>query len=251
MEVVFLGTGCGVPSKRRASPALLIEIKEKPFLFDSGPGSLRRLHEAGIKWNDLTHIFYTHFHVDHIGDLPAILFAAKNPEDLREKDLVILGPKGLKDFYAQLLRLYGDQIISSHYKVNIEEMEDKEEREFEGIKIFTRTLQHTPRSLGYRIEDAGGKAIVYSGDTDYCRELVLLAQDADLAIFESSFPDKMKVSGHLTPPLACKMAQEAGCKRLVLTHFYPICEGYDLFEEMKGIFRGELILAEDLMKVRV
>lgn len=250
MEVIFIGTGCGVPSKRRASPALIIKVKGRPFLFDSGSGTLRRMLEVDIEGNDLSHIFYTHLHVDHTADLPAILFAAKNPLGLREEDLVLVGPKGLGNFYRDLLTLYKEQIVSLHYQVIIEEIED-DSREFLGCKIISRTLPHTLQSIGYRIEDDEGRVVVYSGDTDYCSELLLLAEDADLAILESSFPDGMKVPGHLTPSLAGRIAREAGCKRLALNHLYPVCEGYDVVSGASESFGGEVILAEDLMRIEI
>lgn len=250
MEAIFIGTGCGVPSKRRASPALIIKVNGKPLLLDTGVGTLRRLLEVGIQGNDLTHIFYTHLHVDHTAELPAILFAAKNPSNPRLEDLTLCGPKGLEGFYTQLLNLYGQQIVSPHYKVVIDEIEDGS-REFEGWKITARPLLHTPHSTGYRIEDNQSRVVVYSGDTDYCPELVSLAQGADLAILESSFPDEMKVEGHLTPSLAGRIAEEAECKKLVLNHLYPVCKDADVLVAASTYFSGELILAEDLMRIEV
>jgi ribonuclease BN (tRNA processing enzyme) len=85
-------------------------------------------------------------------------------------------------------------------------------------------VAHRPESLAYRIIDRNGKALVYSGDTDVCDGLTAIAADADLMICESAFPDDQKVDGHLTPSLAGRVAQAAAVKRLVLTHFYPVCE---------------------------
>lgn len=59
----------------------------------------------------------------------------------------------------------------------------------------------------------------------------------------------MKV--HLTPTEAGRIAALSGCRRLVLTHFYPSCEAYDLITPCKKLFDGEVILAEDLMRVSV
>ena len=59
-----------------------------------------------------------------------------------------------------------------------------------------------------KLTDSNGKSIVYSGDTDYCPELIELADNCDLLILECSFPDDMKVEGHLTPSEAGKIAAE-------------------------------------------
>jgi ribonuclease BN (tRNA processing enzyme) len=47
------------------------------------------------------------------------------------------------------------------------------------------------------------------------------------------------------------MATRAGARKLVLTHFYPDCEGVDLVQECRRTYSGPLILAEDLMRIEV
>ena len=61
----------------------------------------------------------------------------------------------------------------------------------------------------------------------------------------------MKVDGHLTPSLAGRVARETHCKRLVLTHFYPPCDSHDLAGVVKEQYGGDVILAEDLMRIVV
>jgi ribonuclease BN (tRNA processing enzyme) len=78
-----------------------------------------------------------------------------------------------------------------------------------------------------------------------------LAKGADLLICESAQPDSLQVKGHLTPSLAGETATRAGVRKLVLTHFYPDCEGVDLAQECRQTYSGPLILAEDLMQVEV
>ena len=60
-------------------------------------------------------------------------------------------------------------------------------------------------------------------------------------------PDGQKVEGHLTPSLAGQIAQAAGVKRLVLTHFYPACETVDIENQGRTTYNGELYLARDFM----
>jgi len=96
---------------------------------------------------------------------------------------------------------------------------------------------------------AGNATVVYSGDTDASENLITLARDADLLICESALPDELKTEGHLTPSLAGKMAQQAGVKKLVLTHFYPECDKVDIRQQCAKTFSGEIILAKDLMRI--
>jgi ribonuclease BN (tRNA processing enzyme) len=112
-------------------------------------------------------------------------------------------------------------------------------------------MAHLPGSVGYRIDFKDVKSIAISGDTDYCRNIVELAFEANLLILECSFPDETKVEGHLTPSLAGRIALESRCKRLLLTHLYPICDQFDIQKECEQVYKDEIILGEDLMKIKI
>jgi ribonuclease BN (tRNA processing enzyme) len=108
-------------------------------------------------------------------------------------------------------------------------------------------MAHTAESLGYRLQTRDGLSLAYSGDTDYCANVVALAGEADLFFCECAFPDQLKSEGHLTPRWAGRVAREAGCKRLVLTHLYPACDDIDVMADCSQEFSGEIVVAEDLM----
>jgi len=112
-------------------------------------------------------------------------------------------------------------------------------------------MAHLPGSVGYRIKWQDGKSVVISGDTDYCENIVNLASGVDLLILECSFPDEKKVEGHLTPSLAGRIARESRCKKLLLTHLYPICDQHDILTQTKQAFDGEIVISEDLMRVQI
>ena len=118
-----------------------------------------------------------------------------------------------------------------------------------GVDIDTAPMEHSPQSVAFRLTGPGGQRLVYSGDTDYSEQLVDLARQADLLICESAFPENWKVQGHLTPALAGAIAARAGVRRLMLTHFYPVCDRTDIEAECRRTYDGPLILARDLMRV--
>ena len=95
---------------------------------------------------------------------------------------------------------------------------------------------------------ADGKTLAVSGDTDYCEGMIDLGKEADLMILECAVPDSMKVQGHLTPTECGKLAREANCKKLCLTHFYPVCDLEEVHAACAKEYGGELVLAEDLME---
>jgi ribonuclease BN (tRNA processing enzyme) len=70
-------------------------------------------------------------------------------------------------------------------------------------------------------------------------------------ILECAMPDGEKIAGHLVPALAAKLAQEAHCKKLCLTHFYPPCDMDVIHKTVSAIYSGELFLAQDLMQFEI
>ncbi|MBW2039302.1 MAG: MBL fold metallo-hydrolase [Deltaproteobacteria bacterium] len=250
MELIILGSGTGVPSLKRGSPAALIKAGGKSLLLDSGSGAMNKMLKAGVTYKDLDIILYSHIHPDHVADLVPLIFACKYKEDPREKDLFIIGGRGFQDYFEGLRWVYGGWVEPETFRIHIKEVL-ADDMDLGDIRITTLPLEHTPESVGYRIESPQGMTLTYSGDTDYCRNIVELARGADLLLLEASFPEGMKVKGHLTPSLAGRIAHEAGCKRLILTHFYPLCDQSDIKGDCQRIYQGEVILAYDMMRIEV
>jgi len=229
---------------------LLVEVAGQSLLFDGGSGTLPRLLKAGVTLLELDRVFYTHLHPDHTGDLVPLLFALRNPAWQRTKPLCVTGPKGFRNYYDALLGIYGDWIAAAGYELIVTEVID-EVAEGDGFRVIPKEVVHVRHSLCYRVESADGRSVVFSGDTTYCQSMIDAARGASLLILECSAPDERPMKNHLTPTQAGQIAALAGCRRLVLTHFYPTCEEYDVITPCKKVFDGELILAEDLMQVSV
>jgi len=247
-QLIIIGSGTGVPSLRRGSPGLVFLSDSSTVLIDSGSGTLRRMLEAGITYQNIDLLLYTHIHPDHVIDLVPILFANKYGDAPREKELICLGGPGFKRYFNKLKRTYGSWIESQAYRLSIKEATSRPLR-FRNMKILSKPMAHISESVGYRIELKSGKSIAVSGDTDYCANLIDLASGVDLLVLECSFPDEKKVEGHLTPSLAGRIASESRCKRLLLTHFYPICDQFDILQACSKVFPGEVVLGEDLMRI--
>ncbi|MBN1872205.1 MAG: MBL fold metallo-hydrolase [Candidatus Omnitrophica bacterium] len=250
MDVYVLGSGVGVPSDRRTYPGLFVKTNTNAILIDPGPGSIRQLLRTGFHYNDVGVVILTHFHPDHCLDLVSLLFASRYPLQPRNKELCLIGATGLKRYYDGILQVFGEAVKPKGFRVDLEELEDgslvlREDR------ISVKRLVHSDSAIGIRLTDSRGKILFYSGDTDYCENTVELAKGADLSVIECSFPDGGKVEGHLTPKFAGIIAERAGAKRLVLTHMYPVCDGYDIAKQCGREYTGEIIVAEDLLRVEV
>lgn len=251
MKVTILGSGTCVPSLTRSSCSVLVQIENNNLVFDTGPGTMRRLLRTGLSINDITHLFYSHFHPDHTGEFVPWLFATKYPETYqRRKPLNIVAAKGFAQFYENLKTAYGHW-IELEGLLTVAELgnQGRDHLDCGPFDVDSLPMDHTEHSLAYRITATDGTSVVYSGDTDACENLVTLAKDADILICESALPDAMKVTGHLTPSLAGDMATRASVKKLVLTHFYPECDAVDISAQCRRTYKGPLVLAEDLMEI--
>jgi len=244
MKVVILGTGTGMPVKDRGCAGVYVRAGREHVLLDAGPGTLRQLVRIGVTYLDLDRIFVTHFHPDHCLDLVSILFAMRLPQPARTKPLVIYGPRGLKRLIRRLTAAYQGWIAPRTYRLTLTELGETTLK-LGGYAVRTKRMRHSTAALGYRLE-AGGNALAYSGDTDTCPQIVQLGREADLLVLECSVTDERKVAGHLTPTECGRIARAAGCRRLVLSHFYPVFSGYNIRQRVRRSFQGSLTLARDL-----
>ena len=249
-ELIVIGSGTGVPSLRRGSPSLALITPSARVWIDGGPGALRKLLESGTSYLDVDLLLYTHIHPDHISDLVPLLFACRYTDQPRLKDLTCVGGSGFKNYFAQIEKLYGRWIDASSYRLTVQEVLDRPFA-FKDFQVLSKPMAHTAESVAYRMEFQDGKSLVISGDTDYCQNIVELARESDLLVLECSFPNGKKVEGHLTPALAGRIASESRCKRLLLTHFYPVCDQFDILTQCRETYAGEVILAEDLLRMKV
>ncbi|MGA6993532.1 MAG: MBL fold metallo-hydrolase [Candidatus Deferrimicrobiaceae bacterium] len=251
MECIVLGSGTAVPHPRRGSAGYMVRHAGCTLLVDAGLGTLQKLAVLGVSPAEPEAVAFTHLHLDHTAELAPLLFSLRNPGIGRRKALTLLGAPGFRDFYERLRQVYGSWVEGGEYPLLVKEIFARPVS-LGSLHLTATPVSHTPESVAFRVEDPEtGKVIAISGDTDVCPGLVESARNADAAFFECSFPNERKVGGHLTPGEAGEVAAEARVKKLILTHFYPECEGSDILGQCRETFSGEVILAEDLLRVSV
>lgn len=250
MKITILGSGTLSPSTKRTAAGIIIELNRNLLLFDSGSGVYYKIANAGFDFHEISYFFYTHYeHPDHVNDLPFILFAKKYDSRENKKDIVLTGPSGFSGFINKMITLY-PVLEELPFKTQIREMtEDKTDYGIFRVDSMP-TLHGTVKSIAYKVT-YGDKSIVYTGDTDYCKNVVALAHNADILITECSYPDQLKIPNHLSPGIAGEIAAQAGVKKLILTHFYPECDEFDILNQVKQKFDGEIILSADMMQIEI
>lgn len=238
MYVKVLGTGTSVPSLKRSSSAYLVIHHDLKILVDAGPSVVRRLLECGYSVNDIDVIVITHFHVDHVADLPTFLFASNYGVSQRVAPLTLIGGQGMVRFYRQLLKLYS-WIKPQAYALTVKSL-GRGSMNLGDLSLRTAGVKHNRESIAVRIDGPG--SVTFSGDTDYTRSLGSLAKGTDLLVVECSFPDR-KVKGHMHLPLIERVVEDAKPKKVMLSHLYPE------WEYFRGILHAPYILGEDNLEI--
>ncbi len=245
-ELFVLGSGTIVPLPHHGCAGYLLRAPGNCILMDCGPGTLVRLADAGVSASDVDTVLISHFHVDHVSDVAALLSSRFRLAQGARLKLEICGPAGMRDYLAWLGARMDPWF--SDMEIAVREA-DGGPFEVGGLAIRAVRTGHTPEGICFRLEDDLGRVLFYSGDTDYNEALLPLARDADIALVECSMPDENKADGHLTPRLAARLAQRAGVRRLVLTHFYREVTEVDILARAGEVFEGRIVLAEDGMSI--
>lgn len=153
MQLEFLGTGAGSPSKQRnvTSVALkLLEELNEIWLFDAGEATQHQILHTTIRPRKVTKIFITHLHGDHIFGLPG--FLSSRSFQGGNEPLTIYGPVGIKKFVMTALQVSESRLS---YPLKFVEI-DRSQKLFNerGFKVTTMSLDHKIACYGYRIEEA-------------------------------------------------------------------------------------------------
>jgi len=245
-RLTTLGTGTVALSGERSCAGYLYEADDVRLLLDCGSGITRRLAELGVAWPAITHVALTHFHIDHHGDLPTLVFAWKYGQlPPRSAPLDLLGPVGTRALIERLAAAYGEWLLTPGFPITIREIMPGESVELSAsVRLSAQKVPHTEESVAYSIE-RGGRRVVYTGDTGPDDALADWAHGCDVLVCECSLPASMAIKEHLTPDQCASLAARARPGHVVLTHFYPPVERIDIRAAMAAQYGGPVTLGRD------
>lgn len=255
MRLTFLGTGSIIPTVDRFSSAILLEIENDRLLLDCGPGTLEKLRMVRVDPNTISRVFLTHYHIDHVLDLPAIVkvraFDRSGGPSLSPLCLRVYGPPGLNIFVNHLFkeiaqfRYLSENLLCFRY-LKLKEVTKGLVDETSTWRVTCTPVKHYG-GVAYKIE-AENKSIVYSGDTIPDENLIEFAMHVDVLIHECSFPDEQLLGLHTSEKGLAKVAAKVRPRLLIPVHLYPAWEGRE--EELKTsltkAFGGSVIVPKDL-----
>ena len=255
MKFIILGSGTSVPHPARSSSGYWLETSGGSVLLDCSASAVHRMAQENLDWANLDAIWISHFHLDHLGGLPAYLFGTKYAPDTqdRTKPLKIYGAKGLENLIEKFNQANDYGFYKQPFPLEFVEVEPLEKFEIlPGTEAAALKTPHTDESLAIHIRDKNDKTIVYTADTGFTKELGSFARKVDLFVIECSFVEKSPVETHLQLAEAMHLVRRAEPKKAVLTHLYPEWDKFDFKKEVEKFSPPcEVIKARDGLKLKI
>lgn len=152
MQLTFLGTSAGVPTRTRNVTAILLHHQHPTqpglWLFDCGEGTQHQMLKTTLHPGKIDRIFISHLHGDHLFGLPGLLCSRSMAGNMNP--VTLYGPKGLREFVETALRLSGSW---TDYPMEIVEISAGFVMDDGLRKVTAYPLNHPVECYGYRIEE--------------------------------------------------------------------------------------------------
>ncbi|MDI6697811.1 MAG: MBL fold metallo-hydrolase [Candidatus Saccharicenans sp.] len=255
MKIIFLGTGGAVPTPSRDNTSFLLETAGELWLVDC-PGSLtKKIIRAGRKPQEISAIFISHIHADHVFGLPAFVHSLM----LEEKTVRLFGSAETIDFCLQLLDLFRLRKEKISYRVEPMVLAPGLRTELSpGLAVTGWPVPHHSSSLAFLFE-IGPAQVVYSGDTPIHEPLFRLSARADCLIHDCSTPSRYLDRLPFLRTMhsnSLELGQAAGMadlRLLVPCHFFSDLDfsPSEIETEIRKNYVGRLYIPEDFSSLEL
>ncbi|HEY1910904.1 MAG TPA: MBL fold metallo-hydrolase [Vicinamibacterales bacterium] len=195
LKVILLGTAGGPTSNpQRLGISTLVLAGPEVLLFDCGRGVTTGLSRSGIAGADVTRVFLTHLHSDHVLAIPELYLTAWASEG-RSTPFRVSGPSGTQAMMGHLQKAFefdihvrrdvDEKLPAEGIRVVATDIRQGIVYDANGVKVTAFLVDHGPvkPAFGYRV-DYRGRSVVLSGDTTPSDNLVRFASGVDLLIHE-------------------------------------------------------------------
>lgn len=248
MRLTIVGCAGSYPGPDSPASCYLVEHDGHSIVLDLGNGAFGALQRHTDVY-DVDAVVLSHLHADHCIDLTSYYVFRRYHPDGHAPVIPVLGPAGSADRLARAYDLPPEEGMLGEFDFR----DHVEVTEIGPFRITTALVNHPVPCYASRVE-AGGRSLVFSGDTGVSDSLVELSRGADLALYEASFLSRyadLPPNLHLTATQAAEHANRAGVGRLVLTHLVPWTPQEETFAEAEPVFEGELALASQGLVLEV
>jgi ribonuclease BN (tRNA processing enzyme) len=269
IAVQILGSGGPMINRDRASTSYLLWINAQArILVDMGGGAFLRFGQAQAKLSDLSLVAISHFHPDHVSDLPALLWLSNFT---RKEPLPIVGPSGndlVPGFPTFLSRLFdakngafqvlgttlggppvagvGGGVRLDVSVVDVTKAEPSTVFDQQGVTVTALGIPHgNIPTLAYRLQTRDASIVFSSDQTGTNPRFVDFARGANVLVMHLAIAAGATSSLHAPPAVVGRVAQEAGVGRLIVSHIGQ----FDLdaaITDLKKFYTGPLTVGADL-----
>ncbi|HKU68170.1 MAG TPA: MBL fold metallo-hydrolase [Candidatus Baltobacteraceae bacterium] len=242
------GSSSAVPRPGRANSGYVLRAGGCTIAIDFGSGVFSRMREH-IEPTALDAVVISHMHADHFFDIVPLRYALRYELE-RDRPLPVYLPPGgihVAQTIAKPLKETADFYAGVF---DLREYSPDRPLEIGACTVhFTPAVHYVP-AYAMRVQTPDG-VLGYSADTAPCDAVPALVRDADIFLCEAALGASGKENGergHLNAREAGELAQRAGVKHLVITHYGASANPKALREAAAQEFSGEVTVADDGMR---
>ena len=251
-RVIFLGTAAALPVADRSNTALAIlgDAGSPGLLVDTGGDIYSALCRAKLPQDELSDLFITHAHIDHIGSLPSLIESYRLGG--RHAPLHIYGLPEVIEIARQIVTVFSYELTLDtwSFEVTYTTVEDGQQLTLGGMPSTIARMDHTLPSAGLRLTLPGGD-FTYTSDTQPTPAIERLGKGSRMLVTECTYlndgTNYARVSRHMTALEAGQQAAACGVEQLGLVHL-GVAAGWtttDARDEAAQAFSGEIIAPDD------
>jgi ribonuclease Z len=255
MRVILLGTGGPELTPNRAGYATLVEAGGQKLLFDAGRDVLQRLYESRVKIPDVTKVFFTHLHSDHIEGFPGLWMTSWFLLG-RDRPMQVWGPPGTAEMIKGMQIMYQHDMthranafnLAKNLKIDVTEIKSGIKGGVvyhrNGVKVTAFSVWHGDGNpaFGYRI-DYKNRSVVLSGDTTFSDHVVEYGRGADLIVHNViAMSDRLSRAPEMKPVLAKLTTPEQAARVFMATQPRMAVFSHVVKKELPGRYGDDLII---------
>jgi ribonuclease Z len=232
---------------------------------------MERLVRSGRHMDDVSKLFITHLHSDHIVDVADLMLTPWSAPSQRKVPLEVWGPQGTRDmmqhlqlafaFDIHIRRDVDEKAPPEGIKVLAHDIQEGVAYEKNGVRITSFLVDHGPvkPAYGFRL-DYGGRSLALSGDTRPSENLVKYCRGVDVLIHEIIDPEALRkqhpseqlfqaiVRHHTTPEQAADIFARVKPRLAVYSHAVG---SKTTVADTRRAYPGRVEMGEDLMSIDI
>jgi len=247
MRLTVLGASPACQNPGGACSGYLLEQDGVALLIDCGSGVVGRLQQY-IAPEKLQAVLISHMHADHTMDLIPYryyLYFTGEGQHIPRPNLYL--PPGGHERLLGLSRLQDPSTAFFTDTFAVQEYDPLATLAVGPFSISFVPVHHIPHTYGIRI--IGDACLAFSADSGPCDALATVAQGSDLFLCECANSEHSDFPFHLTSRQAGAVAQQAGARRLLLTHRWWVYGQDAAVSEAQEQFTGPVALAREDMQI--